>query len=141
VEIDAGGEGCGRGRRRGEECVCVSSVCVCVGVTATSLSSHAHMSIIICSYAPVRRRRVCYDCFRKQAKVKQLKQGTSHITSAIGKLQGGMYWARDKSVCGYPHESVSAYVGLCRPISTGVLPYPHYACRDAYAHEALVGVC
>ena len=137
MEIDAGGEGCGRARRRGEECACVK--CVCVGVTATSLSSHAHMSIIICSYTPVLRRGVCYDCFRKQAKVKQLKHGTSHITYAVGKLQGGMYWARDKSVCAYPHESFSAFasVGLCRSISTGVLPYPHYACRDAYAHEAL----
>jgi hypothetical protein len=105
----------------------VSSVCVCVGVTATSLSSHAHMGIIIYSYTPVLRRGVCYDCFRKQAKVKQLKHGTSHITYAVGKLQGGMYWARDKSVCGYEHESFSAFasVPLCRPISTRVLPYPH----------------
>ena len=55
----------------------------------------------------------------KQAKVKQLKHGTSHITYAIGKLQGGMYWARDKSVWVYEHESesVSPYVPLCPPMS------------------------
>ena len=69
------------------------------------------MSIIICSI---------YSLYLidesamivKQGKVKKLKHRISQITYAIGKVQGGMYWARDKSVWGYQHESMSAYVGL-----------------------------